>query len=96
MKPCRLSTGEECLALFRSHWQSIDLVILDLGMPGMGGKRALKELLQIDSEVKVLISSGYAQKETVAEVLEAGAKDFVAKPFMRDELLIKVTQLTQK
>jgi PAS domain S-box-containing protein len=90
----KASTGEEGLNLFRQNKDRIDLVILDIGMPGMGGKRALAEFMRIDPKVKVLIASGYSQRETVEEVLGQGALDFVAKPYSKNEFLAKVGRLT--
>jgi CheY-like chemotaxis protein len=82
--------GEQALAIYRERGKQLDLVILDLGMPGMGGKQCLRELLTQDPAVKVVIASGYASEGSVEEVMSAGAKGFVAKPFLRAELLSMV------
>ena len=59
----------------------IDLVILDLIMPGMGGMRCLEELLRMNPKVKVVIASGYSVDGHTQEPLEAGAKNSVSKPY---------------
>jgi PAS domain S-box-containing protein len=82
--------GEEALAAYRAGGGDLDLVILDLGMPGMGGKQCLRQLLDLDPDVKVVIASGYAMEGSVKEALAAGAKGFVAKPFLRSDLLSTV------
>jgi two-component system cell cycle sensor histidine kinase/response regulator CckA len=73
--------GESGLGLFREHRDRIDLVVLDLIMPGMGGRRCLMEMLAIDPEVKVIIASGYSSKGSREEAIEAGAAEFIDKPY---------------
>ena len=65
----------------------MDLVILDLIMPGMGGHQCLRELLAVNPQVKVLISSGYSANGPMKEVAEGGAKEFITKPYEMKELL---------
>ena len=79
--------GESALELFRQENKRIDLIVLDLIMPGMGGRRCLEELLKIDSHAKVLIASGYSPDEPTKEVLKAGAKGFVSKPYNMTQML---------
>lgn len=86
-KVLQASDGESALKLYREKKDEIDLVILDLIMPIMGGKKCLEWLLQIDPQAKVVISSGYSPEETVKEVLEGGAKNFIHKPFNMKEML---------
>lgn len=80
------SNGREALDIYRAATDRIDLVILDLLMPEMGGKQCLAELLKIDSEVKVLLASGYPAHGPANDAL-AHAKGFVNKPFDAHELL---------
>ena len=79
--PMYATNGEEALAIYRDHGGDIALVVLDLGMPGMGGFACLKELLALDPEVKVLVASGYSHQESVGNILSQGASDFIAKPY---------------
>ena len=78
-------TGEDGINKY-SH-NTIDLVILDIGMPGMGGIKCLQQLLSIDKKAKVLISSGYSLNGRVEEALALGVKAFLAKPYTVNELL---------
>ena len=66
-------SGEEAVELYRTRGKEIGLVILDLGMPGMGGEQCLQEILKINPEAKVVIASGYAASQTVKYLMEAGA-----------------------
>jgi PAS domain S-box-containing protein len=85
--------GEDAVEIYSRQGKQIDLVILDLGMPGMGGDKCLKELLRINPSVKVLIASGYAATQTVQSVLEAGASGFMAKPYRLEDMLKKVREV---
>jgi PAS domain S-box-containing protein len=81
---------EDALGIYRSKQDEISIIILDLMMPGMGGKDCLKEILKINPEAKVLIASGYSGDETTKHCLESGAKGFVAKPYRAGVLLEQV------
>ena len=84
------SCGEEALRLYRKHHGGIQLVVLDLGMPGMGGKRCLEELRRFDPGVRVIVASGYSADGMIEEVLNLGAVDYLPKPYHLSELLQKV------
>ncbi len=79
--------GETALKLYGSRAGEIDLVILDLIMPGMGGVKCLERLLEMNPEISVLIASGYPSDRSTKHSIEAGAKGFVAKPFNLQQLL---------
>ena len=87
------STGEEALEIYSAKQNYIDLVLMDLGMPGMGGHKCLQELLQIDSSVKVIITSGYSINGHVKKSMEAGAIEYVGKPYKLAELLNTVREI---
>jgi DNA-binding NarL/FixJ family response regulator len=67
--------------------EQIDLVILDLVIPGMGGKKCYEEILKINPQAKILIVSGYSANGPGKEAVEAGARGFVGKPFDVEHLL---------
>jgi nitrogen-specific signal transduction histidine kinase/CheY-like chemotaxis protein len=87
------SDGESAVKLYQEKKEEIDLVLLDLIMPVMGGKRCMDWLLQINPELKVIIASGYSPEETVKEILEGGAKNFINKPFNMKEMLQAVRKV---
>ncbi len=74
-------SGEEALEVYGKGDKGIDLVIMDLGMPGMGGQKALQEILSRNPSAKVIIASGYTTDERVQACLKAGAAAFVPKPY---------------
>ncbi len=82
--------GEAALEYLQTRPGEIDLVLLDLGMPGMGGLHCLRELVRIDSSVRVLIASGYSVDGPVKEGLESGAAGYIGKPYRLKDLLDKV------
>jgi CheY-like chemotaxis protein len=84
------SSGEEALNVLGQGSQPPTLVVLDLGMPGMGGLKCLRSMLELSPGLKVLIATGYAAEAQVKEALAAGAAGYVAKPFKRAELLAKI------
>jgi PAS domain S-box-containing protein len=87
------SNGEEALDIYRAIGNQINLVILDLSMPGMGGHEALKKILAINPEARVLISSGYSAKGQVKDTLKSGAVGYITKPFRKAELFKTVREV---
>ena len=85
--------GEGGLELYRKEQEYIDLIILDLVIPGMGGKKCYEEILRINPKAKVLIVSGYSANGPGKEAIEAGAKGFVGKPFDVSHLLETVREI---
>jgi CheY-like chemotaxis protein len=86
----RADCGEQALEVLRQAPRAVDLVLLDLGMPGMGGAAALRRLLEERGDLKVLIATGYAQEGELSGALELGAVGRIGKPFRQAELLTKV------
>ncbi len=88
--------GESALDFLAKNNDQIDLIILDLMMPGMGGNRCLYELLKMDSSAKVIISSGYAVDGYTKEALNSGAKGFIAKPYNTAEMLKVIRETLER
>ena len=66
---------------------SPDLVLMDITMPEMDGIAALKEIKKLDAGAKVIMCSAMGQQAMVIESIQAGAKDFIVKPFQQDRVL---------
>lgn len=81
------SSGEEGLEIYSVLKGQVDLVILDLSMPGMGGYGCLRELKRLNREAKVLIASGHSTDGSLLQTFAEGANGFIGKPFMIAELL---------
>lgn len=86
------ANGAEAVALFRAAWQSVDLVLLDVMMPVMGGYQTLSEMRAIHPAVKAIITSGYALDEEVQRILGLGAVGFVQKPFRVAEISMELAR----
>lgn len=90
-------TGEEAIECYQNQeGKPIDMVILDLDMPGMGGLKCLKKLIQLNPFVKVIITSGYLESEQIQEVMDLGAAEFVGKPYSMEKLIGKARELLDK
>ena len=80
-------SGEEALNIYSNHSGKIDIVILDIGMPGMGGHKCMREMLQIDPNARVIIASGYAADVQIQQTLKAGAAGYLSKPYRINDML---------
>jgi len=80
--------GEEAIEIYGK--ERIDLVVLDIEMPGMGGFQCLQELRRIDPMAKVIVASGYNDVGMNKKAKEAGAADFIGKPYQFNHMLSRV------
>lgn len=70
-----------------------DLVLMDITMPEMDGIQALKEIRKVDAGAKIIMCSAMGQQAMVIESIQAGAKDFIVKPFQADRVLEAVKKV---
>ncbi|NCC23655.1 MAG: PAS domain-containing sensor histidine kinase [Deltaproteobacteria bacterium] len=87
------ASGEEALAVMAERAAAVDLVVLDLGMPGMGGMQCLREVKRMAPEAKVLIASGYTLSGRDSEAVQAGAAGFIGKPYHLALLSAKIRSI---
>jgi PAS domain S-box-containing protein len=78
--------GDEAVDIYRARRSEISAVMLDMLMPRMGGRDTYLALREIDPDVKVLLTTGFAQNDEVQRILELGAREFIAKPYGMDAL----------
>ncbi|MFC0214348.1 response regulator [Paenibacillus chartarius] len=64
-----------------------DLITMDITMPEMDGIHALKEIKKLDPNAKVIMCSAMGQQAMVIDAIQAGAKDFIVKPFQADRVI---------
>lgn len=86
-------TGMEAVTIFQQNQGAIDLIILDMIMPGMGGGETFDRLKQIDPEVRVLLSSGYSLEGQAKDILNRGCLGFIQKPYKIEELAAKIQDI---
>jgi len=82
--------GEEGIQSYQYNNKNIDLVILDMILPGMDGSEIYEQLKDINPDVKVLLSSGYSQNGQAAEILDKGCNGFIQKPFTLEQISEKI------
>jgi CheY-like chemotaxis protein len=87
--------GYEALESYRVRREEIDVVLLDVRMPGLNGPRTFAALREINPEIRCCFMSGDAGEYTVGELLAAGAVGFLAKPFRVAEVEALVRQALQ-
>jgi two-component system cell cycle sensor histidine kinase/response regulator CckA len=87
------NNGNEALEIYERDHNRIDLVLLDMVMPGMGGKETYTKLKEINSDVKVLLSSGYSLDGQATSIMEQGCDGFIQKPFNMKTLSQKVKEI---
>ncbi len=83
--------GIEAVEKYKEH--NPDIVTMDIVMPEMTGIEALKEIMGMDSGANVIMCSALGQDSLVMEALDAGAKDFIVKPFQPEKVLDVVTRI---
>jgi len=77
--------GKEAVEKFKEL--TPDLITMDITMPEKDGVTALKEIRQIDSAAKIIMCSAMGQQAMVIDAIQAGAKDFIVKPFQADRVI---------
>jgi two-component system cell cycle sensor histidine kinase/response regulator CckA len=87
------SNGDEGLEIYQRERHRIDLVILDMIMPGMGGAEFYQKVKEIDPMVKVLLSSGYSLDGEAQKVVASGANGFIQKPYRIAAMSRKIAQI---
>ncbi len=84
------SDGEEAVEAFRQRSAEVSLVLLDMTMPRMGGEEAFRELRRLRSDVAVILSSGYDERDATSRFAGTGPAGFLKKPYRASELLDRV------
>ncbi|MFH7319949.1 ATP-binding protein [Desulfurivibrio sp. D14AmB] len=88
--------GEEALQLLRRQPQGIDLVIMDVIMPGMSGRETYREMRAIRADIKVLFISGYPGDVITVQNIRDEQLELLAKPLVPQELMQKIKEMTNK
>jgi DNA-binding NtrC family response regulator len=89
-----VNSGEEVLSYLSNN--PVDLILLDLKMPGKDGFDVLRDLQDNRLNIKVIVLTAYADVKSAIESARMGASDFISKPYDFDELLITIRKVLQR
>ncbi|MBI5580863.1 MAG: PAS domain S-box protein [Deltaproteobacteria bacterium] len=89
-------SGPEALEVYRQNSGRIDIVIMDMIMPGMGGGETFDRLKRIDPNVKVLLCSGYSINGQASKIMGRGCEGFIQKPFTLKQLSTKIREILDR
>jgi len=88
--------GKGAIEVYKRNRNDIDIVLLDMVMPNMGGGEAYDRMKEINPDIKVLLSSGYGINGQATEILERGCDGFIQKPFSVMDLSQKLRQILDR
>ena len=88
--------GKEAIEVYRNNKDQIDVVILDMIMPEMGGDKAYDIMKEVNPDIKVLLSSGYSVEGDAAKILERGCDGFIQKPFNMKQLSKSIREILDR
>lgn len=85
------SNGEEAVSLYEE--QRPDVVLMDITMPKMDGITALREIIKIDNNARVIMCSALGQQKLIIQAIQIGAKDFIVKPFKPERVIKSIKKV---
>ncbi len=88
--------GVEAVEVFRAQAGEIDVVVLDMVMPRMGGRATYRALREIDPDVLVVLTTGYARNEEAEGILDLGVRELLAKPYRLEALADVLRRLVEE
>ena len=89
-------SGEAAIDIYGRSHATIDVVILDMIMPGLNGRETYKRLRQINPDVRVLLASGYAFEGQEKEILEDKCNGYIQKPFKIEKLAMMIKEIMER
>jgi PAS domain S-box-containing protein len=89
-------SGTQAVEIYRKKANVIDIVVLDMIMPGLSGNDTYERLKQINPNVKVLLASGYTMEGQAKEILDSGCNAFIQKPFKIEQLSMMIRTVLEK
>lgn len=88
--------GQEALSIYMIKKDAVDLIVLDMIMPGMGGGATFDAIRSVNPQAKILLSSGYSLDGEAGRILERGCNGFIQKPFRIGELSEKIRDVLDR
>lgn len=84
--------GQTGIDMYQQYGSKIELILLDLSMPGISGEETFHALRQINADIRILLSSGFNETEVTARLAGQNITGFIQKPYTLDTLIEKVQQ----
>jgi two-component system cell cycle sensor histidine kinase/response regulator CckA len=88
--------GLEALDVYEQHGKEIDIILMDIGLPKLSGWEVLQRMKEMNSKVRIILASGYIDPHSKSEILKAGAKYFIQKPYVLKEVLQRVREVLDR
>lgn len=88
--------GDGALETYRARRDEIDVVLLDMAMPGINGTQVFERLRVMDPEVRVILMSGYPEDAAANRLLQRGAAGFLHKPFSMSEVSLRIRKILRQ
>jgi CheY-like chemotaxis protein len=85
--------GFEAIEIYKRSKDAIALVISDMGLPGIGGWEVLRQIRQVTPDAKVILSSGFVESGVREEMIRAGAKEFIQKPYVAQHIVAMIRNI---
>jgi CheY-like chemotaxis protein len=89
-------SGKRALEVYEAQRDIIDLIILDMIMPDMGGSETFDQLKVMDPSIRVLLCSGYSLNGQASQIMKRGCSGFIQKPFNLEKISQKIREILDK
>jgi CheY-like chemotaxis protein len=88
--------GQQAIDLYQNHKKDIDIVLVDLGLPKASGSEVIRALKKHNPLVTIIVATGYLEPELKSDLLRAGVKDYVQKPYRLNDVLEKLRSIMDR
>jgi CheY-like chemotaxis protein len=85
--------GEQALKVYQENLKEISVVLSDMGLPKIGGWEVFQRMKELNPSVRSILASGYLDQHLRSDLIDAGAKDFIQKPYIPDQILKRIREV---
>jgi len=91
-----VKNGEEAITLYKQKKDEIDLIVLDMIMPGLSGSETFDRIMGVNPSAKIILSSGYSLSSQAQQIMDKGCNGFIQKPFDIANISLKIREVLEK